>query len=538
MEKRVIIALGLSLSVLVSFQFVMAKLYPQAVTPIAKKQIVEEVKPVQNQETPTQIPQPILPNLNEEEVIFQNKLYKVTFSDIGAAVKKAVLNENPEVGLNISYDVFESKGTQDRLFLFFPDKIGSSLNNVRYDVERSNDEVIFTHNFNNEFMLEKRFRFHNSLYLIELELTWKNLKGNDITKRYALISGVHLPTSSMDERLFEISANLDGKITKDKKRSKEFEIQRNGSLSWVMLKNRYFSMIFKPFLACYGYIVNQNNSGTIVTALNINEFDIPLNSSISHKYGMYLGPSDIALVKQANIGVEGALTYGIFGSLSHILVSSLKFFHKIVRNWGIAILVLVLFINVILLPLTKKSYKSMQEMQVLQPKIEKLRKELKDNPQKLQKEIMELYKKYKINPMGGCLPMLLQMPIFIALYQGLMHSLELRGARFLWIKDLSTPENIKIPFQLPLLGNSINILPILMLVAMFFQQKLSNRLTAIAQTDEQRQQQKMMSVMMTVMFGFIFYSFPSGLVLYWLGNTIIMTGYQLVFTRSPLTRQE
>lgn len=117
--------------------------------------------------------------------------------------------------------------------------------------------------------------------------------------------------------------------------------------------------------------------------------------------------------------------------------------------------------------------------------------------------------------------MLLQMPIFIALYQALMKSIELRGARFLWINDLSMPDAVKIPVTLPLVGNSINILPIIMVAAMVVQQKLSTKTMGSAITEEQKQQQKIMLIMMPIMFGFIFYNMPSGLVLYWVVNTVL-----------------
>jgi YidC/Oxa1 family membrane protein insertase len=367
---------------------------------------------------------------------------------------------------------------------------------------------------------------------------WRNNKTGEIKEKYGLVSGVYIHSKPGEERFMEVSANLAGTVSKHKKQGKPFEIQKDGQLSWLMLKNRYFSMVLRPLEPCSGYFTRQSPSGVIIAGPSAQEFNIPANSSVTHKFGLYLGPSDLSLLKASDLGAESALSYGIFGSISQLLISMLKFFHKIARNWGVAILLLTFIINLALLPLTRKSYKSMQEMQILQPKIEKLRKELKDNPQKLQREIMELYKKYKINPMGGCLPMLLQMPIFIALYNGLMGSVELRGAKFLWINDLSTPENIKMPFSLPLVGNSLNILPLLMLVAMYFQQKLSSKMASMAQTDEQRKQQQFMSVMMTVMFGFIFYNFPSGLVLYWFVNTVLMTAYQIIFTKPPKHAEE
>lgn len=153
--------------------------------------------------------------------------------------------------------------------------------------------------------------------------------------------------------------------------------------------------------------------------------------------------------------------------------------------------------------------------------MEKLKVQYKADPKKLNKEIMELYKKYSINPMSGCLPMLLQMPIFIALYQALMKSIELRNAHFLWIRDLSSPEAIPLPISFPIIGNTINLLPLIMIAAMVIQQKVSTKSMGSAVTEEQKQQQKMMLIMMPIIFGFIFYNMPSGLVLYWVVNTVL-----------------
>ena len=198
------------------------------------------------------------------------------------------------------------------------------------------------------------------------------------------------------------------------------------------------------------------------------------------------------------------------------------------HNWGWAIIILSLVVYFLLFPLSLKQMRSMKEMQALQPKIEALRKELKDNPQRLNKEIMELYKEHKVNPLGGCLPLLLQMPIFFALYQALIRSVSLRGAHFLWIKDLSSPDQFfTLKFALPVLGNQINILPILMAIGMFVQQKIST----VKATGEAAQQQKIMSIIMPVMFGVIFYHMPSGLVLYWFVNSALMLFYQLRMNR-------
>ncbi len=218
-----------------------------------------------------------------------------------------------------------------------------------------------------------------------------------------------------------------------------------------------------------------------------------------------------------------ATYFGTFDFIAQLLLQLLGFFYSLVHNWGLAIIILSIVVYFLLFPLSIKQMRSMKEMQLLQPKIEALRKELKDNPQKLNKEIMELYKEHKVNPLGGCLPLLLQMPIFFALYQALIRSVALRGAHFLWIKDLSSPDKVFVfKGSIPFLGNQVNILPILMAIGMFVQQKISMAKAA----GEAAQQQQMMSIIMPIMFGVIFYQMPSGLVLYWFVNSLLMLWYQ------------
>ena len=169
----------------------------------------------------------------------------------------------------------------------------------------------------------------------------------------------------------------------------------------------------------------------------------------------------------------------------------------------------------------------MKRMKLLQPEVEKIRQLYKDKPQKLNKELMDLYKQNKVNPLGGCLPMLIQMPIFIAFYNALVHSIELKGASFLFIKDLSSPDRaIPLPFQFGPLGSAINILPILMVIAMSIQQRLN---APLAGSGPDAEAQRTMTMVMPFVFGFIFYGLPSGLVLYWLTNNIVM-----IFTQKLL----
>jgi YidC/Oxa1 family membrane protein insertase len=168
----------------------------------------------------------------------------------------------------------------------------------------------------------------------------------------------------------------------------------------------------------------------------------------------------------------------------------------------------------------------MKRMQLIQPQLTKLRDQHKKNPEKLHKEMMELYKKHKVNPFGGCLPMLLQTPVFIALYVSLSKTAELMNSRFLWIHDLSSPDKVRLPFALPLLGFEIHVLPLIVAALMAVQQKFT-MVKMEGQDPAMEAQQRMMAVIMPIMFGFFLYGLPSGLCLYWLTHTLLTTLYQL-----------
>jgi len=193
------------------------------------------------------------------------------------------------------------------------------------------------------------------------------------------------------------------------------------------------------------------------------------------------------------------------------------------NNYGVAIIVLVLLVRLCLHPLTKKSQVSMMKMQKLQPQIQKLRDKYADDKDALNKEMMRIYKEQGATPLLGCLPMLLQMPILVALYMGINASVQLRHAAFLpvWITDLAAPDSLfSWSKSLPLIGSSFNLLPVLLCVAMFFQTKLTPQMTQpTGASDQARQQQKMMRYMMPAMMLMFFYKAPSGLTLYIMAST-------------------
>ena len=213
----------------------------------------------------------------------------------------------------------------------------------------------------------------------------------------------------------------------------------------------------------------------------------------------YLGPKDYALLQKLGFGLDRSVDFGFFAPLAKLADSSLVYFHKLTGNYGISIIILSVIIQLLLTPLSYKSFKAMAVMKKIQPEMQAIQKRYKDDPKRMNTEVMDLYKRHGTNPLGGCLPMLLQIPVFFALFTALRGSWNLHGAPFIfWIKDLSAKD----PFY---------VLPLVMGGIMFLQQHLS------PQTSDPSQ--AAMMKWMPVIFTFMFLTFPSGLVLYWLINS-------------------
>lgn len=324
----------------------------------------------------------------------------------------------------------------------------------------------------------------------------------------------------IDERFSEFFYYQEGKVL----RKSPSSLVKAGVYNpeWFGIRNRYFCLIFqtqpKLFLSA-----NKDNK-----TINI----MGKYPSVSSFEGsIFIGPQSKEIL--TSYGYQDVVYYGKFGAISSVIMNILQKLQSILGNWGFSIILLSIGIYLILLPFTAASTKSMLKMQKLQPQIEELKEQYKDNSQKLNKEIMKLYKESRVNPLGGCLPLFLQLPVFIGLYQAILRSIELKGASFLWIKDLSVPDRtLPLGFELPFLGSYLNILPIFMAILMAFQQRLTQPGAG------QSEQQRMMMVFFPIFFGFIFYNFPSGLVLYWLTNSILTFIYQYRLKKVSAARQE
>jgi len=524
MEKRLIIAISLSILVIAAYQFLSPKPVKQQISYPAKPQIEQK----EEASVLGQVQERLFPSKDaedaedaEKETIIETDKFIVTFSNIGASIKSIKLKEYTENGSNEPFTlVSERKGMKAPGALEANALVQDLANQTFTLTKKETNSLTYEFRAANLFTITKVYIFRNYQDYIELQITIDNLGSNTLYKQYDLI-GAGSPTSGnamMGRRYLEIDSMVDGKLFRARK-VKEGEQLIRGIVSWTGLKERYFSLIIKPNQESEGVILKQYAKHDMTSGIRSTRVPIYPGSEISDSYLLYAGPNDAQRLNA--LGMGQIINYGPFDIISKFLLKILRIFHKITKNWGVAIMLLTLVVNLVLLPLTRKSFTSMRKIQEVQPHIEKLRALHKDNPQKMNKELAELYRQYNVNPFGGCLPLIIQMPIFIALYQGLIRSIELKGAHFLWIKDLSNPDFIKLPVTLPLVGNELHILPLLMVIAMFFQQYLSTKTTQ-TMGKEQAQQQKIMMIFFPLFFGFLFYNFPAGLVLYWLTNTVLM----------------
>ena len=285
----------------------------------------------------------------------------------------------------------------------------------------------------------------------------------------------------------------------------------------ITISDRYFCQSYKPSVP--GILITLHSSKDGAAVVN-GLFPVPVSEDGSVKFSaeIYIGSRDYFHLKES--GFEKAFPVGFLGQVGLGLLLGLSAIARITHNYGIAVILFSILITCFLAPFTLVSLKSMKKMQQLKPQMDKIMARHKDNPQKANLEVLALYKENKVSPLSGCLPMLLQFPILMAMFGAISHFIELRGKSFLWIRDLSLPDRLAaLPVSIPLIGNEVNALPVIMAIVMFFQSKKTQQ--QMPQSSGNPMASMMSGPMMSVLFGVMFYSFPSGLVLYWLTNSIM-----------------
>ncbi|MDI6809097.1 MAG: membrane protein insertase YidC [Candidatus Eisenbacteria bacterium] len=377
--------------------------------------------------------------------------------------------------------------------------------------------------------VKKIFRFTDNDYFVDLEVRISGIPDTVETASYSLRWSAGLPygeeNTKIDDGSFASVTLVGDELHRENPQSfkKEPSREKKGNVMWAGVRNKYFLAAVVPPSGKVSKVVT---FGDPQTKSNGFELTLPLSSGMTvHKYMVYLGPADYWYLKKFNIGLEKTVDLGWKWVIPFTQLL-LKFFvicYRWIPNYGLVIIVLSIISRVVFYPLTKTSFRSMKEMQRVQPEVAALKKKFKDDSQRFNKEVMALYKKHKVNPFGGCLPLLVQMPVFVALYSVLMNAIELRRSEFgLWINDLASPDTL-----FSIAGFPVHILPLLMTVTMFIQQKLTP-------TDPR---QALMGYIMPVFMLVIFYSLPSGLVLYWTITNLMTVIQQYMIHREDKTRK-
>jgi YidC/Oxa1 family membrane protein insertase len=425
------------------------------------------------------------------------------------------------------------------------------LNQYNFNTENAGVEYIITPedklslrfylNFK-ESLIEKIYTFYGNAYHVDVQIKISNANSLLLNNEYQFGWTNGLPSNEIniveDYTYSEAYAWMGGE-TESYEIDSEGETENvdyNGTIDWVAVRMKYFIAAVVPEnVKTTG--VSFSGEGEKSEKTVIRKYNAYLNletetNDVSHNYQVYMGPMDYSVLSEYDNTVdELIMNHGWYEStfrlISLFLLSIFNFFKTFIPNYGIIIILFSIIVKIAVYPLTKKSYRSMKEMGKLQPLMAELKEKYKGDPQRYQKETMKLYKEHKVNPMGGCLPMLLQLPLLGALFIVFRSTIQLRGASFIpgWIDDLSRGDTIAtLPFSLPMYGDQFNILPILMAVSMIFQSKMTMK----------DPKQKAMVYMMPIFLLLLFNQFPSGLNLYYtMFNVLTIVQQKLIDGTGP-----
>ncbi|HMA76160.1 MAG TPA: membrane protein insertase YidC [Candidatus Krumholzibacteriaceae bacterium] len=397
---------------------------------------------------------------------------------------------------------------------------------VRLGDEREEVEIVFRKEVGGGDFLEKRFVFFKEGY--EFRFSTKMQRQGPLREAdsFAVAWNCGLVVTEENESVDKQGFASLGKVGEEfyKETLGDFgdgkTRRRSGQVIWAGVRTKYFiSAIIEDNPSSATLELRGSEDESFVGYAVVYPFRGDPRE-VEKRYRGYIGPLDADRLSEFNVGLEKSVELGWLRFLSVIVLKVMLFFRRFIPNYGLIIILMSVITKVLFYRLTHKSFKSMKDMQKLQPKIKELQDKYKDDKEELNKRTMKLYKEAGVNPLGGCLPLVFQMPVFIALFGVLRNTIELRNAPFmLWIDDLSAPDVLfNFGFSIPFLGDAFHLLPILMGGAMVLQSKLGGSPTGGSAPPGQT---KMMSTMMPIIFTFIFYGMPSGLVLYWIVNNVL-----------------
>ena len=468
------------------------------------------------------------PQKVEPPFVVETDLFKVAFSNQGATVRSWLLKKTKGNDGKTLDLVNTAAGLDFPYSLHFPNqKPTVNVNWTWYKQIIDPDGLGVTYEFSDGHVgVRKVFKFQKSSYLsmVSTEVT---LDGKPLPHMIQWRGGfgdltISNPSGNQRTLYFDVAQNK--LVEQPPKAAAKGPVTNSGNFSFAGIADTYFAAVFLP----------EGNSGMQVVTFEdtvktpheqtpVALSGVAISGGRANRFEVFVGPKDIDLLTRINPKLEQVVDFGWMAFLAKPLFLIVNYVNdNFVHNFGWAIVLVTVAINFILFPLKLSNMKSMRKMQALKPQIDAINAKYKNvglrDPKKGEQneEVMALYKRHGVNPMGGCLPMLLQMPFFFAFYKVFTVSVEMRGAPWLWVTDLSQPEHWE-----------IKILPLVMIASQFIMQKMT------PQAGGDPAQQKMM-MFMPLVFGFMFYNFPSGLVLYYLTSNLVSMGQQWFFNKTSM----
>ncbi len=549
MDKRVIVFLVLSLAIILGFDFFMRQMGWLPEPPPAQDSSVQTPASSEREPTPAGTvgkdvgsASPNVSNqpgqksgaaaasvalpVSEQTVTVETDLVRVELSNLGGVIRSWELKRYntapPEVKpVQLVYQGGKFKGPLS-LTVANAD-VDKMFREGLYNIEKDFTKLDAAHpighvtmRFHNaaaQIGVEKRLTFHHDSYLVDMAFAIEGM-----TESYEIGLGTNFGIVEWGDGFIGLIGSASQVDNKVEKETPEKELERKGTVQWVALQDKYFLSVLMPKEGAAALAKTEEPK---VVSAGVRMAASGAASSVALQ--LYAGPKEYDILRSLDAGLEDMIDFGWFIYGSWTIVKSvakpifyvLRFIHDYVGNYGVTIILLTCMIKLLFVPLQYKSYKSMKMMRAIQPKIKEVQEKYKGDRDRLNKELMKLYRDQKVNPLGGFLPMFLQMPVFISLFNVLYMTIDLRQAPFmLWVHDLSVQD----PFY---------VLPVLMGVTMFIQQKITPNTMDPTQA----------KIMLVLPIGmtFLFINFPAGLVLYWLTNNTLTITQQLVTDRFLLT---
>ena len=541
---RAILAIVLAFFILLGYQYLFVAPDKEQNQPAVEKTAevpqaripAQEVQPAPAPAESVQAEQPLnLPAEQGRDIIVETSNYKAVISETGGGVKSFKLKNYRETAAPDAElkELISTESYRD-LPLYFtwgvePRRAEVPLfaaDRESLKVEAGESQTLtMTAKLSSGLQVTRRMTFAPDSYLINMSVEIYNSSETPL-QGSPYMSLTNRPFESTSQRyLFSGPATLlDGKLQEIKPKDLQEAGQTlQGNITWVAFEGTYFMTGVIPENQT-SQTLKLSAEGDLVNSLLLSpEEIIPAAGRLQYDYQVYFGPKKITTLREAGHDLERVVNFGWFDKIARPALYLLNFFYGYVGNYGIAIILVTVLIKILFWPIAQKGLKSMKNMQKIQPKMAKLKEKYKDDSARLNQEMMNLYKTYKVNPLGGCLPMILQIPVFFALYKVLLQAIELRHAPFmLWITDLSAPDRLMVGVDIPYLGG-IPVLTLLMGGSMFLQQRMTP-------SPADPTQAKIM-MFLPVIFTFMFLNFASGLVLYWLVNNLLSIAQQYVINK-------